>query len=154
MGATSLEKAHKVVTASHKVRYGRAFRLYKLIPVALPRRIAEDFIKRGPRRHHVCGELYDLPRDETEFHRVLDSVFDALENSIENAYSVERSADARTLQLRAKRSALLEREEERLNRKQRRLEELEEKAICEYEAREAADAKKAWHTLYTALARS
>lgn len=62
MSALSFDAARSKLTARYKTVYGRALRVYKLIPVALPKRTAENVIKRELRDYHANGTLRPASR--------------------------------------------------------------------------------------------
>ena len=156
MSALSFDAARKKLTARYKTTYGRALGIYKLVPVGVPKRRAEDIIKRRLKEYHACGELYDLPPAKQEFDALLDRVFGELEVPMDRAHYLSRveTPEARKMRLKEERTAVNRREQERLVRKRQRLEEQEDQAIDRHMAREAADAARDWATVYPAIKRA
>ena len=156
MSALSFDAARKKLTARYKTTYGRALGIYKLVPVGVPKRRAEDIIKRRLKEYHACGELYDLPPAKQEFDALLDRVFGELEVPMDRAHYVSRleTPEARKMRLKEERTAVNRREQERLVRKRQRLDEQEDQAIDKHMAIEAADAARDWAKVYPAIKRA
>ena len=146
MGALSFQEARRLVTARYRLCYGRALRLYKLIPVAVPKRTAEGCIKEALRPYHACGELYDLPPEMATTCRILDEVYNQLAVSMEHAYFVVRTetSDTRRQRLKQERSAVYQREVQRLQRKRDRIDDQEERAMDALATQETKEANRAW----------
>ena len=156
MGALSREAALAKLISRYNTYYGRALRIYKLVPVGVPKRQAEGVIKQHLAAYHVVNELYDLPVDPEEFDSILDSVYDSLAVDFALTHYVEKpSALDRKEELRVEREAVNDREAERLENKRLATAEREEldyeRAIELHERAEALEAERAWAATYKRL---
>ena len=122
--AETFESAVAKVTSRYRVTYGRCLIVYKVIPVALPKKDAEDIIKDMLSRHHACGELYDLPTEDVEdTQRFLDLVYADLDVPFAEAHHVDKPSPLdRKAELVRQREELVAREEDRVEHKRARLE--------------------------------
>ena len=142
IGETGAE-THAAAIANVRSRYKMVYRhlvVFKVIPVAIPKRDAEDIIKTKLAACHHGGELYDLPSASTDdTRRHLDLVFGELEVPFEAAHHVDKPyPENRRKELQQQRRDVELREEERLMRKRRRVEERAAADLAAAELKEAA----------------
>ena len=141
IGNTSGETAEAAlakVTSRYKTTYGRCPVVYEFVPVALPKKDAEDIIKLMLAPWHNCLELYDLPTvDVDDTRRFLDLVYADLEVPFSAAHFVDvPSAADRKAELVRQREEVVACEEERVERKRARVELQRERDDRAHEDRE------------------
>ena len=144
--AESLQSAVANVTTRYKSVYGRELVVHKVIPVALPKKDAEDLIKDMYASYHTCGELYTLPtHDATETQRFLDASYAHLKVPMEDAYYVDVPSPAdRKAALARQREEVVAREEALVARKRQKIAEREAAAFAaETAAAARAEQKRA-----------
>ena len=119
----SYEEARSKTTSRYKSVY-RHLRVYKFIPVELPKRDAERVIKRYLVESRHDGELYDLPCvDADATGRYLDDLYAGLEAPMEAAHFVikdDGGLQERRQELKRQRLEAVGREEERVALKRQR----------------------------------
>ena len=122
--AENVKQAVAKVTSRYKTVHGRCPVVYKVIPVGLPKKDAEDIIKLKLAPYHNTGELFDLPTaDIEETQRFLDLAYGDLEVPFADAHFVNKpSASDRKAEIEREREELVVRAEERLEHKRARLE--------------------------------
>ncbi|MCJ1449668.1 MAG: hypothetical protein MMC23_010190 [Stictis urceolatum] len=144
----SFEAALAAVTSRYKIVYGRALRVYQVVPVGLPAREAEDLLKFALRDYHDVGELYTLQASTSdEVARQLELVFGEFEVDITAAHFIVEDATPRQQRraYRDEQSAITARTAARVARK--RMREVE-RAEVDYEQEvDAADQDEMRHAL-------